>query len=179
MLRAEDGAHLDAGGLEQAAKRRAPGGVDAGVIGDHPDPFPHQGGETGGGQDLDPRPHPVGSVTLPVARVAAGAAQGGDSGRRPHGHGRGHGRRDPGPERLDLPFAIGVQPVGENDEEGFRPRFDPQGRSGIAGVPERAGRERGVEVLAVGRADIPAQTPQRRNSREALGLGHGRHRRRH
>ena len=59
VFRAENGPHLDAGGPEQQLQGRAPGRIDAGVIGDHPDPFAGQGRETVGGQDLDPRPDPV------------------------------------------------------------------------------------------------------------------------
>ena len=68
MLRAENGPHLDAGGLEQQLEGRAAGGIDAGVIGDHPDPFAGEGREPGRGQDLDPRLDPV----RPVAGAKPG-----------------------------------------------------------------------------------------------------------
>ncbi len=180
MLRAENGPHLDAGGLEQQLQGRAAGGIDAGVIGDHPDSFADQGGETGGGQDLDPRPDPVRPVAGAIAqnlRVEVGVTPGGHR-RRPHGHGRGHRRRGLGPQRFDIAVAVGMQTGGENDHKRLGGGIDPHGGAGIAGVPEGTFGESGVEDPAIRRPHIPTETVLDGDAREALGLGHGRHRRR-
>ena len=85
MLRAEDGPHLHPRGPQQQAESGAPGGVDAGVIGDHPDVFAFQGGEAFGRQDLDARLYPVRGVAgamaahdqvCPEAAVEAGRPMG-------------------------------------------------------------------------------------------------------
>ncbi len=68
MLRAENGPHFDAGGMEQQSEGRAAGGIDAGVIGDHPDPFADEWRKPGLSQDLDPRLDPV----RPVAGAKPG-----------------------------------------------------------------------------------------------------------
>ena len=178
MLRAENGPHLDAGGPKQQLEGRAAGRIDAGVIGDHPDPFADEGRETGRGQDLDPRPDPV----RPVAgakprhhRFEAGVSPGGQR-RRPHGHGRGHGRRGLGPQGFDIALAVGMQAGGENDHKRLRAGIDPHGSAGIAGVTEGTFGERGVEDPAVRRPDVPAEAALRGDAREALRFGHGRDR---
>ncbi len=113
VLRAENGPHLDAGGVKQQIEGRAAGGVDAGLIGDHPDPFALQGGEPGApgprspaepGQAVSLAPNPVITGSRPASDQVA-------SGRRPHGHGRGHGRRSLGPQGLDLPWPLGWRRV--------------------------------------------------------------------
>ncbi len=169
---------LTPGARSNNCQGRAAGGIDAGVIGDHPDPFADEGGETGRGQDLDPRADPVRPVAGAMPRhrrVEAGVTPGGHR-RRPHGHGRGHRRRGLGPQRFDIALAVGMQTGGENDHKRLGAGIDPHGGAGIAGVPEGTFRESGVEDPAVRRADVPAEAALGGDAREGLGLGHGRDR---
>ena len=165
---------LTPGGLEQQLEGRAAGGIDAGVIGDHPDVFAHQGGETRGGQDLNPRPDPVRARRWRQNPVISGR------GRRPltAAPAAPWARLRPRPPRswpagFDIAVAVGMQAGGENDHKRLGARDRSRWRCRYSRCARRNRGERGVEDSAVRRAGCPSRGRAGGAARQALRFGHG------
>ena len=68
--------------------------------------------------------------------------------------------RHPRPERGDVALAIGMDAVGQEDDEHPRQRVDPERRAREAGVPERSDRQQLAAVARIAGVDVPAERTQ-------------------
>ena len=81
------------------------------------------------------------------------------------------------PQHLQVvALAVGMQPVGEHDQEGLGRGIDPDRRAGIAGMAVGLRREGRRQPHGIGRIDVPAEAAQGRAAGRALRLRHGRDR---
>ena len=149
---AEQRHKLGTGRLVQHVDRPPSRRIARRAVGYEPDPASRQLAKAIGFEHVDARQH----VRLLAARRGA----------------RDLG--DPPQHRQDVALAVGMQPVGEHDQEGFGLGVDPDRRAGIAGVAVGARREGGREPHGVGRIDVPAQAAQGGPAGRALRRRHRR-----